>query len=758
MKKRFFNVYLFIVLLISVTMYFGVMRAYNTVDDHSNELIFLEYFYLDGEYTALHEQKISAGEEGIFEYYTYIDKKDIENIDGDALLVIPRLRGSWHKIYFNSELIGVIGAEGETRHHSWNAVNKFLIPENKFKTQNILSFETYSSYKIGYGDFPLFIGDAFIGNKIFNALTMMYSNFYLVIIGMLFALAVMEMLLFFLTKTFERKYMFFPISIILIGIYLLDYTVISHAWFSELVFKKVMIFSLYMSPVVMSFALVRIYSSQVIKYLSYFVLVVSSMVIIFSKTMVELSFLYNRLNFILLLLIGSWIVVAFRHYQLSKRSQDYMIAFAGLLLLIPSMLDTIFLMFYDGRYTRISVYGFVYYAIAMLLIAIVNYIENQKNVYSEGRIFEMESERLKKALVTDELTGLYNHRQFYDVFSKVIDVHHDKVYIIMLDIDRFRPINDILGHKVGDAILKEIANILSEHAHDKGHIFRYGGEEFVILYKSEEPSPLEIADNIRFSVLESKILHDLSGYLPITLSIGIAMCPKDGKVARTLINKAEKAISFAKLSGRNKVCLYTSDIEAKLEGNEAIELKDELLVNFIYTLASLIDMKDKYTGLHSEEVSRYAMLIAEEMSLDDHQKYALRLGGLLHDFGKLSVPDTIVTKKGTLSVEEFDLIKSHPKTGFDIVKQIIDDADVIDCVRSHHERYDGKGYPDGLSGENIPFLGRVTCVADAYHAMISTRSYREGLGHDVAMKELISNKGTQFDPDIVDAFVNVFKK
>jgi putative nucleotidyltransferase with HDIG domain len=169
-------------------------------------------------------------------------------------------------------------------------------------------------------------------------------------------------------------------------------------------------------------------------------------------------------------------------------------------------------------------------------------------------------------------------------------------------------------------------------------------------------------------------------------------------------------------------------------------------------------MKDEYTGKHSEEVARYAMLIAEEMALDDRQKFALRLGGLLHDFGKLSIPDTIIGKSGKLSNEEFIVIKQHPMVGYDIAKHIVDNPLVLQCVKSHHERMDGRGYPEGLIGEEIPLLSRVICVADAYHAMISTRSYRQALGHDYAMSELIKYSGSQFDSDVVEAFSRSMNK
>jgi len=449
--------------------------------------------------------------------------------------------------------------------------------------------------------------------------------------------------------------------------------------------------------------------------------------------------------------------MSYKYYRISKKSQEFMIVVSGMFLIIPAIYDSLMLQFFEDQHLRLSIYGILFYSIAMLLIAIVDYIESQKNLFTESKILENEKQRLNRVLITDELTGLSNHRHFHDLFEKLIEDAKEDTYLIMLDIDKFRPINEIRGHTIGDAILKEISRLTLEIIGERGHVFRYGGEEFAIMYHGEE-SPEQVAEEIRISVIEDKELHDLSGYLPLTLSIGISSYPKDGISSRVLIMKAEKAMTYAKFRGRNKVVLYKASIESEMSGNDAIEIKDKLLIDFIYTLASVIDLKDAYTGKHSEEVARFAMLIAEEMDLNDKQKFALRLGGLLHDFGKLSVPDSIINKTTRLNDEEYEIVISHPKAGYDIAKHIVDDPLVLQCVRSHHERIDGRGYPDRLEGSQIPLLAKIICVADAYHAMISNRSYRQSLGHEYAMNELQKYKGSQFDPQVVDAFIKAINK
>ena len=148
-----------------------------------------------------------------------------------------------------------------------------------------------------------------------------------------------------------------------------------------------------------------------------------------------------------------------------------------------------------------------------------------------------------------------------------------------------------------------------------------------------------------------------------------------------------------------------------------------------------------------------ALIIAEKLDLSEDEKQVLNIGALLHDIGKLGIPDSILKKEGKLTAEEFATIKDHPLLGFNIAIQFIHDNNILSCIRSHHERYDGQGYPDRLREKEIPIYARIISVADAYHAMIYDRPYRKGLSKDYAIDELLKNKGSQFDPDIVNALI-----
>lgn len=753
MRKRYLKIYILVVIIVTIVMFTTPLLVNRVLTKKSDEIYFLNQYTYNGQLDSMNERKLSPNEIGNQIYEAKIDRFDLPK--GDLTLIIPRIRGAWHKIYFNNVQIGVIGSENCLQNHLWNGVYQFHIPSEYIIDENYVTFESYSEYKLGFGDMPAFITRSLIANRIFYLLSNTYSNFYMLIIGVLASFAFLEILLFFFTKNHDNHFILYPIGVLLVCIYLLDYVVVSHPSISELLYKKIIILSLYASATVISYGLSDFLNFKALKWLSIGFFSLSFVIISFASTLINLSFLYNRLNFLLVLLIISWSIIAFKYYTKEKNMLFLLISVSFFLLFLPSLYDTLMLYLMNGRHSRLSVYGIVYFSLAILFISLFKYLEEQKQNYSDSQYFELESKRLKKALITDDLTGIYNHRYFFDLFQTLAQ-DNEEMSIALLDIDKFRPINEIRGHTIGDKILKEISSLMCYFVGSDGYVFRYGGEEFAIIYLKDDIEV--ICNEIRVEVLKNQLLQDWSGYLPLTVSIGIVNYPLDGVEPKTLIDKCESAVNFGKLHGKNKVFTYDDRIKEKLEGNETIELKDKMLVNFINTLASVIDMKDPYTGKHSEEVSRYSMLIGDALQLDESQSYALRMGGMLHDFGKLSIPDHIICKNGRLTDEEYDLIKSHPKTGYDIVKHIFDDNEVLECVRNHHERYDGKGYPDQLKSTDIPLLARIICVADSYHAMISNRSYRKSLGHDYAVNELIKNKGTQFDAEIVDVFLSVLEK
>ena len=175
-------------------------------------------------------------------------------------------------------------------------------------------------------------------------------------------------------------------------------------------------------------------------------------------------------------------------------------------------------------------------------------------------------------------------------------------------------------------------------------------------------------------------------------------------------------------------------------------------------MVTAVDNKDSYTRRHSEDVTEYALWIAEELGVSTETQRVIRTGGLLHDVGKITVPDEILRKPGRLTPEEFEIMQRHPRMGALIVGAIPGMESILDAVRSHHERWDGKGYPDGTAGEETPLLGRLLAVADAFSAMTTDRPYRKGLEWEFALHEIKANIGTQFDPEMAEAFLRAARK
>ena len=359
---------------------------------------------------------------------------------------------------------------------------------------------------------------------------------------------------------------------------------------------------------------------------------------------------------------------------------------------------------------------------------------------------------------SDHLTALYNHKYFFECFNNKIEEGCKKIAILFCDIDKFKEINDTYGHTVGDLFLKETAKIIKDEVRGQGLVFRYGGEEFVVMVcEAASEEAYEIAERVRNSVINNKILQKYSQYLPVTISIGIAAYPLDGLDAEGVIDKADSAMYFSKKNGRNQCNVYEKDMNVFLKENINKLTNKEMLLDSVLALAEAIDIKDNYTGRHSKMVSEYSLLLAEGLGFTEKEKDNLTMGALLHDCGKIGVPDNIIQKTSRLSEDEIVIIRNHTLLGYNIIKHIIKDEEIICCARSHHERWDGKGYPDGLTGESINLFARIVCIADAYHAMTSDRSYRKAMTKEEALQEIKRGKGTQFDPELVEVFIKAVR-
>ncbi|NLI90814.1 MAG: diguanylate cyclase [Peptococcaceae bacterium] len=354
-------------------------------------------------------------------------------------------------------------------------------------------------------------------------------------------------------------------------------------------------------------------------------------------------------------------------------------------------------------------------------------------------IHKKEKENLEELTKRDFLTSLLNHRVFFQDFNKVINEYRQAA-VLFCDIDRFKQVNNHFGHTKGDQVLKQSAILLKETVNNKGTVYRYGGEKFtVLLPDSDREAALEMAEMIRKAFLRSKKIQEFAKQLPITVSIGIAFYPQDGQDPETVVKKADQAMFYSKRCGRDQCRIFTEEIEKSLEQNHKESIRKEILIESVLALAEAVDAKDNYTGEHSKKIVELSLAIAEKIGLQEKEKNNLRIGALLHDCGKIGIPDYIIKKSETLTDEEFEMIKNHTLLGTNIIRHITNEPEIIAAVKNHHERWDGKGYPDGLEGNAIPLFARIVSLADSYHAMISDRPYRSALTKEEAI-QLKKNK------------------
>jgi diguanylate cyclase (GGDEF)-like protein len=366
--------------------------------------------------------------------------------------------------------------------------------------------------------------------------------------------------------------------------------------------------------------------------------------------------------------------------------------------------------------------------------------------------------RLEWLANIDGVTGLYNHRYFQSKLEEEIAKSNEKnstLGMLMIDLDNFKKFNDKYGHKAGDILLSKTSEIFMSQTREQDIVCRYGGDEFAILLPDATPENiLSVIECIRKSFSKISQLDDCFS-LPdkITISAGYSIYPDLAKNKDDLIMQADSALYQAKNMGRNNIQLYR-DI---FEDIKFFFDSDEQLLGGLRALLGTVSAKDKYTLGHSERVMDYAVMIGRAMGLRGERIKLLKIASLLHDIGKVEIPESVLNKSEPLSEEDLYMLQKHPGYSVDILEPLSSIDQLIDTIKHHHERYDGKGYPSGIKGNDIPLEARILCVADAFDAMLSDRPYRKGMKVDAVLAELESNAGTQFDPYTVQTFISTLK-
>jgi diguanylate cyclase (GGDEF) domain len=370
------------------------------------------------------------------------------------------------------------------------------------------------------------------------------------------------------------------------------------------------------------------------------------------------------------------------------------------------------------------------------------------------------TERLSNLANIDGLTAVYNHRFFQDALKNtIIRAKKSKfsVSLIFTDIDYFKHYNDLYGHQKGDEVLRKIGFILKSCVRNGDIVARYGGEEFaIILSNTNESDSVDIAERIRSEVEKWKFEgEENQPNGKITISVGVSTFPNKANNEMELVNSADDALYRAKFFNKNRVETYYSVLE---ELKKDIEEEHIDLITSIKTLISVINIKDRYTYGHIERVVMFAKLLGNKLGLTDEEKKTLKYGAYLHDIGKINISKDILNKKMRLSNDEWEILKQHPANGVDLIKSVDSLEQVVPLILHHHERYDGRGYPSELSGNDISYLTRILTVVDSFDAMTSNRPYSTRKTYDDAIEELRRCAGTQFDSNIAEAFIKVVQE
>jgi diguanylate cyclase (GGDEF)-like protein/putative nucleotidyltransferase with HDIG domain len=382
-------------------------------------------------------------------------------------------------------------------------------------------------------------------------------------------------------------------------------------------------------------------------------------------------------------------------------------------------------------------------ALAGPVVAIALY---QRSVHRELKAMRL--------ALTDPLTGLGNHRYFYEQLEHALtkaDTSGAHVALCLFDIDDFKEVNDEYGHPAGDELLVAVASRLRQD----GEAFRLGGDEFALLLVGpEEHEAIRVAEGVLARVSQVDAGQDVE----LKVSAGIAVYPQHGVERSELVRVADSALYLAKEHGKGRVRAYRPDLLELAELRRLAEGPDRAArLRAAASLAHAVDARDAYTGSHSYMVGELSARVAKRMGLEPEQVELARLAGSLHDLGKLAIPEEILRKPGPLNEAERLVLERHPQIGFRMLDSLGVEP-VASWVLHHHERWDGDGYPDRLGGERIPLGSRILLVADAYDAMTTDRVYRSRLSHERAMAELERCAGTQFDPEIVSAFVELMNE
>lgn len=393
----------------------------------------------------------------------------------------------------------------------------------------------------------------------------------------------------------------------------------------------------------------------------------------------------------------------------------------------------------------------------------------------EGTLLNKNKE-LERFILIDPLTGCYNWRYFSHYVQHELNRarrRHYNISFLVVDIDWFQQINEVYSFKVADTIIKEMVVLIKKMLRKEDILTRWREDEFFIIapYLALKDA-CKVARRIKDTVFKHTFKHREVD-LKIKVSIGIVSYPEDSiSSVQDIISMLNKCLVAAKRQGGNTIVVHSQpkldnifkhrkkisikELKAKVERLNILSTRD--LLEVIYGFARTIEAKDFYTGKHVEDTAAIVEEVAKELNLSDAEINNIKPAAVLHDLGKVGIDKSILGKKGPLTPQERKIIETHPSIAAEILRGIHVFRGMIPAILYHHERFDGKGYPLGLKGEEIPLSARIIAVADVYQALVSDRPYRKAFSKEKAIEIIREESGTHFDPKIVDIFLRILEK
>lgn len=382
-------------------------------------------------------------------------------------------------------------------------------------------------------------------------------------------------------------------------------------------------------------------------------------------------------------------------------------------------------------------------------------------------------------LELDLLTGVLTHRFFAEHLESLVTLANknaEPLCVVLADLDHFSRVNEQYGHGVGDEVLWQVSGRLRRCIRRGDLVGRYGGSQFALaLPRAGESEGLNLAERFCRVISDTPIIVG-EHIIATTISVGLTCVnPVEGVASSELLDRADRAMRRAKHSGRNQVVAWQAGHEHQLDGTLVAALKaddesiarvgeeferlnlrlHDVIMGSTQALVAAVEARDPYTKDHSVRVSYMARALAERLGLSEQQIAYVKTAGIVHDIGKIGIPDSILTKPGPLSRMEYELVKRHCHIGCEILEKTTFFQAEIPFVRHHHEWFDGTGYPDRIAGDRIPLGARIISLADAVDVMLTRRSYKQAFSRQQAVAEMRSHSGVQFDPALVEPCIDL---